>query len=442
MEMSKEKVPTEAWALFENGLTDESNGKKEEAKNKYEKAVEIYPEFEGAWINLAMVYQDLGDFMMPIVVAKQALEHLPTSSALWLSLGTFYNRIQIREDAAEEAYRKALEYNPNNTPAAMNLGFHLANHGKLEEAEKLLTTSREAPLDEQYSESKEAKSRIWAQLALIRARLGMTDKARAAIKSAMEFDTSDPIVRRTIAQAEAIIGDMKAVSAHTPNDAESWYRIALTLDQQRDYPKAVEAFKRVMALDPNHPYAQTNLGAVLVDMKEYAQAEEILQAIVKKDTSNYMAWMNLGKALLAQEKNVEGENALQQVIKHEPDYVNAWYQLGLLYDRLRRMQDAEAAYRKTVEHKPDHYQGWSDLGVLLIEMGRNAEAEAPLRNATKFGPDDPKPWANLGIYLTMMNRCEEAKQVLDKAIKISPQDRHVRQLQALWDQSCVSKMHS
>ncbi len=437
IESSKDNVPEEAWNLFESGANEEKNGNKEEAKAKYEQAVELYPKFEGAWINLAMVHQDLGNPMMPIVTMKQALEHMPTSSVLWASLGSFYSRIQLMDSAAEEAYRKALDLNPNNMMAAINLGNHLAQKGKLDEAEKFLTASREIPsVQDQFTESKEMACRVWAQLALIRAQLGKRDGANAAMKKALEIDKTNPFVLKAVAQTNALLGDLQAAKEHMPDNTEAWYGIGLSLDKQQNYTKAIEAYRQAISLDPKHMHARVNLGAVLVDTGEYRQAEEILRVVVDEDQGNHIAWMNLGKALIAQENEKEGESALQQVIKLKPDYTNAWYQLAGLYDRQRRMQDAETAYRKTVECSPDHYRAWSDLGVLLIEMGRNADAEAPLRNAIIFGADDVRSWLNLGVYLTMTKRCDEAKKTLEHAQKLAPQDGNVQQFAMLWNQDC------
>ncbi len=100
MELNKENVPKDAWELFESAMMDEQTGNKQDPKEKYEKAVEIYPQFEAAWINLAMVHQDLGDILLSLSSAKKGLEHIPKSSALWMSIRPFYSRIQHMDTMA------------------------------------------------------------------------------------------------------------------------------------------------------------------------------------------------------------------------------------------------------------------------------------------------------------------------------------------------------
>jgi Tfp pilus assembly protein PilF len=52
---------------------NEQTGNKQDAKEKYEEAVEIYPQFEAAWINLAMVHQGLRDILLSLTSAKRGL---------------------------------------------------------------------------------------------------------------------------------------------------------------------------------------------------------------------------------------------------------------------------------------------------------------------------------------------------------------------------------
>ena len=438
MELNKESVPKDAWKLFESGMKNEQAGKKQDAKEKYEKAVKIYPQFEAAWINLAMVHQDLGDILLSLSTAKKGLEHLPESSALWMSLGSFYSRIQHMDSMAADAYQKALEINPTNYIAVLNLSSLLGRQDKLVEAELVISKSLEKPESSlgQFADTNQILSLLWAQLALFRAQIGKSEGVTEACDKALEKDNTNPSVLQVIAKARALIGDVKSTEKYSPPDANSLYEIALTLDRQKQYEKAIEVYEKVLSIDASHAYARVNLGAVLVDLERYDEGEKILRPLIEQDPTNHIAWINLGKALIAQGNETEAEEAMKRVVEIKPDYVNGWYQLAGIYDRQDRLQEAEVAFRKTVEYKPDHYRAWSDLGVTLIQLGRTPEAEGPLRNAIKYGPEDVKSWANLGIYLTIANRCDEAKEALERAQKLAPTDRHVQQFAALWKQSC------
>jgi len=207
-EIKPEDMPQEAWDMYEAGLADEEKGRLADAEAKYEKAVQIHPVFEGCWLNLALVQQDQGDLLKAIVTSKRALEHLPNSSQMWCNLGTFYLQIERMEEKAESAFRKALEFDPDFTLVMVNLGMLLAKQGDVEGAEMYLTRSRVTAYErEDVSESKEFASRVWAEIAVLRAVLGKSDGVQSAWTAALEIDDSNPVVLERIAQARSIIGD-------------------------------------------------------------------------------------------------------------------------------------------------------------------------------------------------------------------------------------------
>ncbi|MHA2153202.1 MAG: tetratricopeptide repeat protein [Candidatus Thorarchaeota archaeon] len=201
-------MPPEAWDMCEAGLIDEQEGRLADAETKYGKAVQIHPVFEEGWLNLALVQQDQGDLLKAIVTSKSALEYLPNSSQIWCNLGTFYLQIARMEEKAEHAFRKALECDPDFILAMVNLGMLLAKQGDVDGAEMYLTRSRVTSYErEDVSESKEFASRVWAEIAVLRAVLGNTDGVESACTAALEIDDSSPVVQERIALARSIISD-------------------------------------------------------------------------------------------------------------------------------------------------------------------------------------------------------------------------------------------
>ncbi|MFW9802051.1 MAG: tetratricopeptide repeat protein [Candidatus Thorarchaeota archaeon] len=207
-EIKPEDMPQEAWEMYEAGLADEEKGRLANAEEKYEKAVQIHPAFEACWLNLALVQQNQGDLLKSIVTSKRALEHLPNSSQIWCNLGTFYLQIERMEEKAESAFRKALELEPNFTVVMVNLGMLLAKQGDIEGAEMYLSRSRVTAYErEDGSESKEFTSRVWAEIAVLRAVLGKSNGVQMACIAALEADDTSPFVLERISLARSIIDD-------------------------------------------------------------------------------------------------------------------------------------------------------------------------------------------------------------------------------------------
>lgn len=435
LDSDKENVPSEAWNLFESAQLDELAGLISSAKDKYEKAVEIHPIFEAGWISLAMAYKDLGNTVVAQVKAEMGLSHLPESSALWTVVGNCYLGIQHMEALAEEAFRKAVTFQPDNSVAVLNLSSVLADQGKFEEAEQILVESRKEDVkDEHFEESKELASHIWASLGLIRAELGKPEESQLACEKALEID-KNPACKATVAKAYAILGEMGDAEKHMPNDAEVWYKNGLGLRSKGLHDRALVAFEKALQIDSSRDDVRVSMAVLYINTQQYDEALAILKPLADADSKDHLVWYNLSQALLALGKEADAEPTLKRTIDLKSDYSQAWHSLAVLYDRQRRLQESETAYRKTVELDPENHGAWGDLGILLTELGRNKEAEAPMRMAIKQ-TKNVLPWTNLGIYLAKDNRCKEAKEILQQAQKIDPQNPRVMQLAMILIKYC------
>ena len=89
------------------------------------------------WINLAVQFEETGQYMAAIDACNIALGIYPDDPSVYLKRGTYYTRVMMN-DAAEEDFRKALSMNPEYLQAGINLAVVLANTGKNESAKQIL----------------------------------------------------------------------------------------------------------------------------------------------------------------------------------------------------------------------------------------------------------------------------------------------------------------
>ena len=96
----------EAAALFEEATGDVALGEMEEAVKKYQRCVEMAPEFFDAWHALGMALMKVGRFEDAIEAGKRATELRPNDQLAWSSLSLFYvraGRIAEAESAGVKA---------------------------------------------------------------------------------------------------------------------------------------------------------------------------------------------------------------------------------------------------------------------------------------------------------------------------------------------------
>lgn len=439
---TRENTPPEAFDLFEAGMLDKQAGKKEDEKRKYEKAVEIFPEFEAAWINLSTVHQDMGNTPLAIRTAQRALEYLPNSSAIWGILGTFYNQIQSNEQSAEEAFRKAIECDSTNSIAMANLGILLEWLGRYEEAEEFLAKSREVNPGG-IGESEDWDVYIRKHLATVRSKLQLEGSSSSKEDMMSEIYSKDvaPLLRKAekliqrgeLSEAEGLY---KKAIKYDLNAAEIWFRLGTLYYQMGRRSEEKAALRRAIKVNGHHVGARVDLASTLIDEGQYTEAEKLLRTVISDVPKNYIAWMNLGKSLIAQGNNEEGEEALKRVIELKPDHVNAHYQLGKLYLLREDFLQAESALQKTVEYKPDHADGWIELGVALMKNDRQEAAEEAWKTAIRYAPNDDAPWVNLSLIMSATGRCDESKEALTRAQELAPNDEYVIKAELQWKSLC------
>ena len=110
----------EATAYFNLGTVYEKEGNEGEAVRSYERAVAVEPHLL-ALVNLAALCDRRGETERALQYLRRALERWPQASAAWNNLGALYfNRVRDYP-AAADAFRHAVQLNPNFAQARRNL---------------------------------------------------------------------------------------------------------------------------------------------------------------------------------------------------------------------------------------------------------------------------------------------------------------------------------
>jgi tetratricopeptide (TPR) repeat protein len=186
------------FALFQQGKSDE-------AVVALEKALEVDPKHRKAHNNMALASIDLGELEMAEVHYRESLAIEP-EAAIYSDLGFVLERQGMIEDAAE-AYRKALELDPELHSAHYNLGGSLARSGDYEEAEVHLRAALETSPNTQ----------TYTGLGVVQWQQGRTDDAIANLEAAIDADPKN-------AAAYDYLGTIYVEQGRL-EDAESTYRL-------------------------------------------------------------------------------------------------------------------------------------------------------------------------------------------------------------------------
>ena len=171
----------------------------------------------------------------------------------------------------------------------------------------------------------------------------------------------------------------RAALERDPDDAGVHSTLGLALSAQGKPAEAEAEFRAALKLQPDDAHAHTNLGVTLGEQGKPAEAEAAFRAAVKLKPDYAQAHYNLGNALAAQGKPAEAEAAFRAALKLKPDDAGPHYNLGSALEAQGKPAEAEAEFRAALKLQPDDAEAHTNLGNALRAQGKRAEAEAAYR---------------------------------------------------------------
>lgn len=306
---------------------------------------------------------------------------------------------------AEKDFRQAVAINPNHAEARSNLGFVLARLGKQEEARTQLEKALQLNPD-----SSEARF----QLAAVLRALGQQDQAHETLKVLQQK------------KAASVKQDVATISASQASQDL----------QSGDAQKAVDLYRTSLVNDPNNARTYYDLALALDRLSDYAAERQALEKAQALDPKLAPAYNQLGFLDLQAGHAKEAENQLKTAISLDPQYAQAQNNLGVLYGQLGQTEDAEKMLRLATENDPQYSQAFANLGLILASQQRYNEADKSLSTAIQLDPNNLKALTVYGMVLVRLSRGKESLPIFKKITELAPQsgEAHLNYGIALADQ--------
>lgn len=217
-----------------------------------------FPEETAVYVHLARLLHRLGRTPEAIALVQQAVKLDPRPS-LFNDLGSFLLAAG-QNAAAIDAYRTAVNLDPNYALGTLNLADALAQFGQ--PAEAIVQYRRAIAIGAQSLD---------AHLGLAQAllRIGDPKSALAECRAALAIDSNSPAALQAMAVALAKTGDLRAAIeyqtaaiAAQPRSATLWHTLGNLLDESGDIEQAAGAYRRAIQLDPQLVEAAYDLAAL------------------------------------------------------------------------------------------------------------------------------------------------------------------------------------
>lgn len=241
-----------------------------EARREIDAALAIDPNSAAANHALALLDARVGNHQAALERLEALSESEDVSSdeaaGLWSDLGNM--RLQADQiESAEAAYRRALDLDPNNARAWVNLSIALRRQDRLDDAaqacQRAIEQAPRSPL------AWNALGNVYKQQELHSEAAEAYAKARRADPNAYEYAYNLGFAWLQLGRfddAERIYRDALSLS---PQRADAHQNLAWALQRQGKRQEAVESWRRALAIDPNRFELYESIATALYALEDH-----------------------------------------------------------------------------------------------------------------------------------------------------------------------------
>jgi tetratricopeptide (TPR) repeat protein len=428
--------PSELNHLRGLGQTLLSEEKYSDALTVYQKLVDLMPDEADNYLRIAQIYRELHQLDKAeenLVKARQyapgSLDVMYNEAMLYQSQGRYDDAIHVLSDAVTgiksqsnvlPSRRRSLAIlyqqlgmlyrDTQNYQAAVYTFQELGHLGEEEDHRArilLMDTYRLAKdLPKALQVGREAIVKypndpsIRQSQALLLAENQQTDEAIKVLQADSKGAAPDRETLLNLAQiyerahrykdAEEAAHKAEALPGEAHENETAWLLLGAIYERQKQFDKAEEQFKKVLAVDPKNATVLNYYGYMLADRGiRLDEAQDLVQRAVDQEPFNGAYLDSLGWVYYKQNKTDEAESTLHRALERESHDPTIRSHLGDVYAKQGRMELAATEWEKSLAE-------WRRTLPGDLESDKIAEVEKKLnqvrhRVAQKSSSPDTKP---------------------------------------------------
>jgi putative PEP-CTERM system TPR-repeat lipoprotein len=368
------------------------------------------------------------------------------------------DRLDKKPDVARKRYEAILEKEPKNEQALLGFaGLLQSLGGDPNEIESVLKKAVAAN-----------PQSVSARVALVNfyAQKGEGKQAQLAAQEAYATLPNDHRTLELLGQVQLATGDAalavgtftKLVAAR-PGSVEPLMRLARALVVVKDYDKALERLREVLAINPELFEANREIVAIYVVTGRSEQALREIKAIQRRQPNNARGYVIEGDLWGSQQKWAEAESAFKAAQKYAPDdgtvavklhatttgagksaaadaAADKWMRdhpkdvvlRNYLGERALRKQDYKSAarfYQALVAQQPDNVRFLNNLAWVSGELG-DPKALSYAEKAAALAPRSSAVLDTLGMLLVKKGDVTQGLEKLQQAAQLAPNQSDIR----------------
>ena len=331
-----------------------------------------HPTFVSAYMVLSRVYSEAGMDQQAIDVLNKMLDKHGQEQNGWILLGTMLEK-QKNVTAAEEAYSRLLQINPDSLIALNNLGCIYSDRGQLDKAYELLKKARSLfPTDPSIADSLGWLS--WKRGDYAQAQT-LTMEALSRLSQSPDVNLHAALANYMMGAETPAINSFRFVSDTKTDflnkDMATNYIAILAVNPDAATKADRELIEKRLKESPDDQIALGRLALIRAKAGEIDKAAEAYEAIVKISPKNLRALQFLSKYYAAQPTgSVKAYEMAQAAYKIDPNDIDYTRFLGHLAYVKGDHQFALTLLQQIKKLLPSDKSVSYDLGLAFYSMGQ------------------------------------------------------------------------
>ncbi len=159
------------------------------------------------------------------------------------------------------------------------------------------------------------------------------------------------------------------------------------LIKQREFTKAIAVYQQALALDARSVPVHEALATAFFAIKDYPHALEHFRKVTLIDPKRSKALVNIGAVYNRQHDYNNAVKSLRQALAKDRKCAEAYYNLGIAHKGLKQYGMAVSAYKEAIRLNPEMAEAYQNLANALLEMGNATQAITNFRRALELRPD-------------------------------------------------------
>ena len=354
-----------------------------QAQRRFERALEIKPDYHPALLGLSMAARGNSDYDRALAVVDQILAKYPK----WPAAHTERGQVLLgmgQHDQAISAFQRAQSLGASRTLIAKLLTVAYVKHGKPAQAEAMLYD---------LVRSDDADAEIYSRLSELRLARGDAGGGERALNDGIEKFPSSAFLR---------------------------FRLGSYLAALRRYPDAIGEFERALTLAPNDPTVLQSLSLAQARSGDFAGSVNTAGQLYEQNRFNRDYALLYATRLQAAGRNQQAIDVYRAILTSTPDDALTLNNVAYLLAEQEQFKDAIRYATRAAELAASNGRVLDTLGWVRYRQGRHETALEIFERAIRLAPDAASIRYHKGLALAAMGRKQDAGKAMREALSMAP----------------------